>query len=435
MGLGKSKQALDACAQLSLTRILAIAPKTLTYNWAAEIEKWYPDWNVWVLDDNPNKRRTDWIEWDEEQTGDCPQPCVMISNYEKVSLSDWPMDIRWDVVIPDECQALKNTSIKRHKAVKQLKTDRLWGLSGTPMELRVEELFGIMSLIRPAVFGSWLRFRDQHVMTDAFGNTVGPRNLDLLKERIAPWVTRRKKEDVLAQLPPKLYNTLFIDMPPDEAKEYTHIKKEFLKWLEENEYNPNNATTMTQMLRLQQFTCSPNLLDEEVGQAGAKFDALEDLIKEWDGQIMVFTRFSQMAYRLLSWLGLPSSAIIAGEVPAKGRVSVVTAFNAGQLGKTLVSTDAGAYGLNVTGANLVIHYDQLWNPGKMWQREDRLHRIGQKDTVNVLNMITRDTIDEGMVNVLEKRRGLFKEVIDGSQEVELSEIGTGTLRRIVEGKI
>lgn len=333
------------------------------------------------------------------------------------------------------CQKVKNANTAVHKAVKKLKSNALWALSGTPMEIRVEELYGIMSILRPAVFGSWLRFRDQHVVTDAWGNVIGQRNIELLKERIGPWMTRRRKDEVLKQLPPKLYNDVFVDMSTAEEAEYRRIKNQFLAWLKDHDKSANEMNALTQLLRLQQFTCSPALLEKESLDRGSKFAMLQELVSEWDGQVVVFTQFSTMANYLVQWLGANPSALIAGEVPAEARVQRVTAFNAGQLGKVLVSTDAGAYGLNITSADLIVHFSQLWNPGKMHQREDRLHRIGQTKVVNVVNLLVKNTIDEGMQRILDERRKLFRDTIDAAEEVVFRKwFSGGKLRDLVEGK-
>lgn len=429
MGLGKSKQALDACAKLDAQRILIVAPKTLTYNWLAEIQKWYPDWaNAIVIPDSKKAKEDAWSCLDSDRW-------IVIINYEKLRLKDWPFDLHWDIIILDEAQKLKNTATQLAKAARRLKTARMWALTGTPMEIRIEELYGIMSLLRPSVFGGYLRFREQHLIMDAWGNVIGPKNLELLKDKIAPWMTRRKKEDVLKQLPPKLYNTLYVELAPDEAKQYTKIKREFLEWLAEHDRSSNEANALTQLLRLQQFTCSPDLLED--GPEGSKFQALVETIDEYEGKIVIFTRFEKMANRLVEWLPgrVDPEGFISGPVKAQDRVDRVTHFNTGALGKVLVSTDAGAYGLNITGADLIIHYDQLWNPGKMWQREDRLHRIGQQNPVNVLNLVCNGTVDEGMLKVLDKRREIFKDIIDGAEDKAISKLGSAAIRKIVEGKI
>jgi len=411
-----------------LLKILIFAPKSVIYNWPDEVEKWYPNWSVYVLPDDKKERKQFWQERPLD-TG-----CVVISNYEKAILADWP-DLKWDVVIMDEVTKAKNTRTLTHKALRKIvkQAKYVFALTGTPLEMKVEELYGIMALVRPAVFGSFMRFRDQHLITNFFGQVVGSKNHQLLKERVGPWITRRTKEEVLTQLPAKLYNDIWVQFTDDEAKEYAQIADNFEAWLTEREEDFTAANALTQLLRLQQYTSSRMLLEDE-GDVGSKFYELQDLLNEWEGQAVVFTRFATMARMLRQLLHLPEEAIIAGEVGAQDRVERIKRFNEGQLGKVLISTDAGAYGLNITGADLVIMYDLLFNPGKMWQREDRLHRIGQTRTVNVVRLVVKGTVDAGMLGILTKREELFRDIVDGAEEAALLKFGKAMLRRVARGE-
>jgi len=462
MGLGKSKQALDACAKVGAKHILIVAPKSLVYNWKDEIEKWQPEWHATVVPDKAVGTFVHTIHAPAEE------PVVAIANYEKIRMTTWPSELKWDAVILDEITRAKNTRTRTHKALRKIvkQAKYVFALTGTPLEMKVEELYGIMALVRPAVFGSFMRFRDQHLITNFFGQVVGSKNHQLLKERVGPWMTRRTKDEVLTQLPAKLYNDIWVQFTDDEAKEYAQIADNFEAWLTEREEDFTAANALTQLLRLQQFTSSPDLLsrydagllsidaDQELDVwKGSKYQELEDLIAEWEGRVVVFTRFEQMAQRLMKWLGnsplVPiegvksgftpkvfchHQALISGNVSAQDRVERIKWFNAGHLGQVLVSTDAGAYGLNITGADLVVHYDMLWNPGRMWQREDRLHRIGQTHTVNVVRLVVKGTVDAGMLGILTKREELFRDIVDGAEEAALLKFGKAMLRRVARGE-
>jgi len=429
MGLGKSKQALDACAKVGAKHILIVAPKSLVYNWKDEIEKWQPEWHATVVPDKAVGTFVHTIHAPAEE------PVVAIANYEKIRMTTWPSELKWDAVILDEITRAKNTRTRTHKALRKIvkQAKYVFALTGTPLEMKVEELYGIMALVRPAVFGSFMRFRDQHLITNFFGQVVGSKNHQLLKERVGPWMTRRTKDEVLTQLPAKVYNDIWVQFTDDEAKEYAQIADNFEAWLTEREEDFTAANALTQLLRLQQYTSSRMLLEDE-GDVGSKFYELQDLLNEWEGQAVVFTRFATMARMLRQLLHLPEEAIIAGEVGAQDRVERIKRFNEGQLGKVLISTDAGAYGLNITGADLVIMYDLLFNPGKMWQREDRLHRIGQTHTVNVVRLVVKGTVDAGMLGILTKREELFRDIVDGAEEAALLKFGKAMLRRVARGE-
>lgn len=450
MGLGKSREALDAAQAIGAKNILVLAPKTIVYNWELEIAKWGYSWPVAILPDN--KRKQFWQEWSGGG--------VVLANYEKTILQDWPVNRHWQVVILDEATRVKNTQTKTWRRVQRIvqNSDYIWALTGTPLEMRLEELWGIMSLLRPTVLGSFSRFRDQHLIQDFWGNVVGSKNHELLRERIAPWLLRRTKAEVASYLPPKLYNEIWIDLSLEEREEYEKIKRAFLLWLKEHGRSASEANVLTQLLRLQQFTSSPTLLEapeepsegreqglpggamggspnpsKNGGSRGSKLEALKDLLAEWEGRAVVFTRFAKMAELLVKELQLPEDAIIAGYVPAEERVPRITDFNEGRLGKVLASTDAGSFGLNITGADMVVMFDLLFNPARMVQREDRLHRIGQERPVNVVKLLCKGTIDVGMNKILAKREMLFDDVINRAATEERARWSEAQLRRLVDG--
>lgn len=450
MGLGKTKQALDAVSHLITSDpnlwILILAPKSLIWNWMAEIRKWYPEWLAKIVPDAPKARKEFWES----------PPQIVIANYQKVLASDFP-EKGWDVVIADEATAVKNTKAQTHKAVRRIvaETKYAFMLTGTPLEMRVEELYGIFSVVRPSVFGGWTRFQDQHVATDYSGKVVGPKNTHLLRERISPWLIRRTKAEVLTHLPPKVYNNVLVEMDAAETKDYMSIRNDFLQWCAKREQElqakaldlpdtiedrvdamysqvntVNSANVLTQLLRLQQFTSSAKLLD--YSYYGSKLMALAETLDGWSGNAVVFTRFAEMAQLLLASLQLPAEAIIHGQVKAQDRVTRVDRFNHGELGRVFISTDAGAYGLNITSADLIVHYDMLWNPAKMRQREDRAHRIGQHSVVNVVHLLNKGTLDEGMKLINNDRQDLFQDVVEGAAKLRLN---ITSLKKLTLGEI
>lgn len=429
MGVGKSKQALDALAEIGAQTVLVLCPKTITYNWLAEVEKWHPKYSAKVVPDAPRERKEFW---------DQPLPDIVIANYEKLRLGDWPYQMDWEVLILDECSRLKTQTTVTYKAVKRISkfSNYVWGLTGTPLEIRLEELYAVFSLLRPAVLGGYYRFRDQHCQTDWAGTVIGSKNLPLLRDRIGYWMLRRTKEEVLTNLPPKIYNNEWIKMTPLEQREYQELVMEFGKFLNEHGVG-GSSDPLVQTIRLRQFCCSPALLSIE--RRGSKYEALLELIKEWDGRVLVFCFFEQMISLLSNWLqadiGYNPRALISGNIAAAERLERVNSFNNGELGKVFLSTDAGNQGINLTGASLVVQYDQIWNTQKMRQREDRAHRIGQKDSVNVANLLIIDTIDAGMYQLGKERQQLFDDVIEEAESSMRTKLSIAKWRKIVEGKL
>lgn len=421
-------------------RILILVPKTLTYNWADEVQKWYPEISFGVVPDNSKTTRSRKGEvrlgrdhfWKN-------LPVIVIANYDKLETTDWPYEIFWDAVIADEASALKNSKTRRWKNVKRVtrKAGRVWPLTGTPMEKKVEDIYNIFLLIRPAVLGtSFYRFQEQHLQTDWAGNVTGVKNLNLLRERIAPFMLRRTKEELRTQLqiPGKLPpNNVFVEFTQPEKEAYFAFTSEFNNWLDEHGVS-GAGNAMTEMLRMEQFCCTPALFTEDLGK-GSKFKKLVEVIEEWEGQIVVFCFYEEVVALLQRWLNLPPDALISGKVASELRIPRIKAFNEGKLGKVLLSTDAGKFGLNITSANLIIHYQQLWNPMMMEQREDRLDRIGQTSVVNVINLMCLDTIDYGKYQNNQIEKQLFEEVIEGSEEIMMRRLNPARLRAIAEGRL
>lgn len=440
MGLGKSKQSLEAAEIVGAKKILIVVPKTLIYNWGAEVAKWHPDWDIEYapIASGGKKAR-------EEQAHTYllmkirpevfDKPTVFIVHYEAISSKGFPQAVKWDALILDEAQRFKNKQTMVHHSVKKIadRSKYVWALTGTPLEIRIEETFGIFSVVRPSVFGDFARFRDQHLVVDWWGTTVGIRNEDTFKERIGVWMTRRTKADVASQLPPKVYTEYCIELSAEEKAAYAEIAKGFDTWL--NGKLTGSADLLTQMIRFEQFTSSPMLLGIPTLGRGGKFAALGELLDPWPGKVLIFSRFKEMVKLLMEWLGLDPRATITGDVTdPQERLRRVDDFNAGNLGKVFIGTDAAAFGLNITGADLIVHYDKLWNPAKEWQREDRLHRIGQTKTVNVVHMLCNDTIDQGMHEVTKARAQMFRNLIDAAETAVLEKYNIQDYRNMVWGK-
>lgn len=442
MGLGKSIQSIRGAelAAISEYHNLIITMNSLTYNWQAEVLKWYPDADVGVVPETgPKAREAFWKN----------PPKWIIANYEKLLLPDWPFDMIVGVFVFDEAQRAKNKRTKTWEALSRIvdKSFYAWALTGTPLEIRLEELYSIISLLRPGIFGSFTRFREQHLITDGMGNTIGSQQHDLLKERIGPWMTRRTKAEVAPWLPPKIVlPPILVEMSKAEKDMYATINSDFDQWVKDQDRDASEMNVLTQLLRLEQFTCSPDILDlkEKEGDRkpwkGSKYEELVSILRDHEDNAVVFTRFKEMSSRLVKWLShepgidFNPQAVIDGDVKNVDRKPRVDAFNAGKLGKVFIFTDAGAFGLNVQG-DLVIQYDMLWNPAKMAQREDRLHGIGRggRDDLSIIYLLNNGTLDVGMYDVLQERQALATEIVDGAEEVMLKSLGKARLMAMAKG--
>lgn len=436
MGTGKSKQSLDAAALRNAHDILIVCPKTLCYNWLNEVKTWHPEWTVGVVPDNKQTTKREGIG--REEFWQHP-PQVVIVNYEKLLMADWPYDLTWDVLICDEATRLKNSKTVTYKNVKRIirRTSATWALTGTPMETRLSELYSLLSLLRPAVLGNYKRFEDWHCQTDWAGNIVGVKRLELLRDRIGPFMLRRTKKEVLRQLPSKLppINN-FVKLSVPEQAAYQAMKSEFNNWLDAHGVS-GGGNPLVEMLRMRQFCATPMLFTDELGR-GSKYEALVEQIDSIEGMVVVFCYFKEVTQMLAKWLKIHPDAYIDGDVTTSlgERIRRAKDFSDGKLGKIFVSTDAGGQGINMPGAHTIIHYDQgNFNPAKLRQREDRLHRIGQTKEVQVINMLCMDTIDYGMYELNEERQHTNEEVVDGAEEALLRKLDAPRLKRLVEGRL
>src|SRR3990167_7334167 len=401
LGLGKSFMALSLISlHPKLENVLLLVPNTLKFTWAAQIDEHYPELSYTVIHGPPKLRAEQWNEPSR----------IKICNYELLLRDMDPRVITWDLVVGDEIAAfLKNYKAQRTKRAKKLKRRYTLGLCGIPLENRLEELHSVMDFIIPGLLGSGWVFVQQHVVRNEYGIFLGYRGIDQIKERIAPYYIRRTKAEVLPELPAKVYNDVSIEMSADEWALYDDIRKQIKEKIAANP-KLNVSNILVEMLRLKQATLDPRLLDIH-DIPSSKLEAVREMLDAAEGhKVVLFTQFAQLATLLGQELQAP---VIQGSVDTNKRAEIIADFqHNGQ--PVLISTDAGAYGITLTAADIICHLDPTWNPAKMRQREDRLHRIGQKSSVQVVSLICRKTVDEKIRVVLHRKLSLIKAVLDES---------------------
>lgn len=407
MGLGKTFQALSLVAMHDrLQSILILCPNSLKYTWASEIEKHYPQLSYTVIAGTPEQRRELWASENR----------IKVANYEILLRDIEPRIVTWDLVVADEVGTMcKSYKAQRTKRTKKLRRRYSLGLSGTPLENRLEELHSVMDFVIPGLLGPGWLFVQQHVVKNNWGINIGYRGIEQVKERIAPYYIRRRKSDVLHELPDKVYNDVRIEMTLDEWELYDSIRKQIKEKISDNP-KLNVSNILVEILRLKQATCDARLLDIE-GIPSSKLDTIKDIVQaSGDHKIVIFTQFEHLSRLIAEELECP---VYSGPVSPEDRQRIVDNFQAGHY-KCLVSTDAGAYGITLTEADIVIHADPTWNPMKMRQREDRLHRIGQKESVQVVNLICARTVDEKIRGILHRKLSIVKAIFDEENPEEFS---------------
>ncbi len=417
MGLGKSVQALQTLITLGTERNLIICPATLKLNWDNEFKKHF-NIDPIIISGNAAQRKEKWNSVGK----------YFIANYD-ILARDWmDMPKEWDAIVCDEAVYLKNHSAQRTKLVKKLKSDVKIALSGMPIENQLMDLHSIIDWIRPEIIPSLYRFKGRYVDYAWNGSILGYKNIDELHMMTSPFILRRKKENVLKELPPKIHTDFPLEMDIKSKRAYKAIVNEFIQWLNEQTGKNWHASALEKIIRLRQFVEFPEIVG---------FDNLVNIKLQWlkdayqnVGKLVVFTYFRGSVNLLQKEFN--TDFILTGGTPQDERIPMVDRFNEAESGMFIL-TDAGKFGLNITGASHIANFGYFYNPATMIQREDRLHRIGQKDTVNVMNPYIINSIDEGIRDIFLKRAASANDFMDGSEKMSISKLTKKDFKRMVFG--
>ena len=403
---------------------LIVAPASLVYNWNSELERFAPRLAVRMIVGTAAQRRTLLEAADEGE--------ILITSYDLLRRDiDFYKKYRFRCQIIDEAQYIKNHSTQAAKAVKKIQADTRFALTGTPVENRLSELWSIFDYLMPEFLYSYSRFREelevqivQHESEEAS---------ERLRKMIRPFVLRRLKKDVLRDLPDKLEENMYTRLEGEQQKLYdAHVKrmKLLLDKQSEEEFNTSKIVILSELTKLRQICCDPALLFEEYKGESAKLEMCVDLIRnavENGHKILVFSQFTTMLSRLADRLENEETAyyMLTGSTGKEKRAKLVEEFNKedNPTAVFLISLKAGGTGLNLTAADIVIHYDPWWNLAVQNQATDRAHRIGQKNVVNVYKLIAKDTIEENIVKLQEKKHALADQILSGE------DMGSGSFSR------
>ena len=412
MGLGKTLQAIAFLSSQfqENSRVLILAPSGLIYNWADEFQKFAPNLDVVVVHGLKPYRET--ILAEKHQ--------IYVTSYATFRQdSEIYQDLSFDFLFLDEAQVMKNAQTKIAKTLRKFVVPSVFALSGTPIENNIGELWSIFQIVLPGLL---------------------PAKKDFMKlpaERVAqfikPFVMRRKKEEVLTELP-DLIEVVYKNELEDQQKAIYLAQlqqmQERIEHVTAAEFQRNRVEILTGLMRLRQICDTPALFMEDYKGDSGKLDSLRDLlsqIAEGNHRVLIFSQFRGMLDRIeeeLPQLGLTSFKI-TGSTPSQDRQEMTKAFNQGERDVFLISLKAGGVGLNLTGADTVILVDLWWNPAVESQAIGRAHRMGQEQAVEVYRLVTRGTIEEKIQELQEQKRNLVSEVLDGTESrgsLTLSEI-------------
>ncbi len=328
--------------------------------------------------------------------------------------------MNFEVIAIDEAQTIKNAEAQMTKILKQLKAVCKFALTGTPLENSVLELWSIFDFILPGYLTRLSDFQKKYLIKE-----VNERSLSILEQlkiQIRPFLLRRKKEEVVKELPPKIENNISIDLNKEQKKLYgaflEKAKKEMEEIIETEGFKKGNFKILQLLTRLRQICIDPQLVFKDYQGKSAKIEQLIDITKgiiENGHKILLFTSFKsalEIVEKEFSKNHI-STYVIDGSVSAKKRMELVTQFNQDATNVFLITLKAGGTGLNLTSADVVIHLDLWWNPQVENQATDRAHRIGQTKTVEVIKLICKGTIEERILELQTKKKILSENLIEG----------------------
>ena len=416
MGLGKTLQViavlLAAKQEGREGTSLVVAPASLVYNWGEEFGRFAPELEV-VLVTGSRKERFAKIEAYR-------QADVLVTSYDLLKRDIVNYEEKtFSYEIIDEAQYIKNHTTAAAKAVRVIQSRVRFALTGTPIENRLSELWSIFDYLMPGFLYGYDVFKREIETPVVRGNDESA--MKRLQKMAGPFILRRLKEEVLKDLPDKLEENRYVQFGTKQQQLYDaqvlHMR-ETIAAQDEAEFNKNKIRILAELTRLRQICCDPSLCFENYNGEAAKLEACLELIRSaMDGghRILLFSQFTSMLDILkerLDSIKIPYY-IITGSTSKEKRLALVRAFNEGDVPVFLISLKAGGVGLNLTGADVVIHYDPWWNLAVQNQATDRAHRIGQTKKVTVFKLLAKNTIEEKIQQLQETKRQLAEQVIGG----------------------
>ena len=426
MGLGKTIQGIGVAELLhrhaSVGKVLVICPASLKSQWRIEIKRF------------SNRDCQLILGSAKERPAQYDNGCFFtICNYEQVLRDFLSIErVRWDLIILDEGQRIKNWEAKTSRVIKALKSPFAVVLSGTPLENRIDELFSVVEFIDDRRLGPAFRFFNRHRVVDEKGKLLGYKNLDELRKKLAPIMLRRTRKAVIKDLPPRTNQILRIP-PTDEQLELQKGHRQIIRTIIQKRY-----LTEMDLLRLQKalLMCrmcanSTFLVDKEPPGYSSKLAELDQLLDrlmaEEDRKIVLFSEWTTMLNLIEPILEKQKLNYVRldGSVPQKMRQGLMHQFQHNPECKLFITTNAGSTGLNLQAANTVINVDLPWNPAILEQRIGRAHRMGQKRPVQVFLLVTENTLEENLLGTLSAKHELSQAVLDPNSDTRQVDMATG----------
>jgi superfamily II DNA or RNA helicase len=421
MGLGKTIQAIAAAElfarHFGVQRVLVICPTSLKHQWRSEFQRFTEGRTVQVIHGLRTKRQQQYQE----------DAFCKITHYDTLA-RDQDLIAAWapELVIADEAQRIKNWNTIAARSLKRIDSPYAVVLTGTPLENRLEELISIVQFVDRHRLGPTWRLLDEHQQRDESGRVIGYRALDRIGQTLAPVMLRRRKAEVLTQLPERVDHRIFVPLTPEQRAQHDDnsevVKRIVFRWRKTGYLSDADQKRLTCALQNMRMVCnSTYLLDRETDH-GHKVDELmtllEEVLQDPAAKAVVFSQWRgthELIIRRLA--GRPwGHVFFHGSVPGEQRGALVERFHQDPECRLFLATDAGGVGLNLQhAAAVVVNMDLPWNPAVLEQRIGRVHRMGQSRGVQVVNFVGQGCIEEGMLSVLAFKKSLFAGVLDGGE--------------------
>ncbi len=426
MGLGKTIQAIGAmelmAKEYGIGRVLIICPTSLKYQWKMEIEK-FTNKSVQIVEGAYLNRKKHY---------QADQFCTISSYNMAARDSEFITHMQPDLIILDEAQRIKNWKTQTAQSIKKLNSPYAIVLTGTPLENRLEELHSLLEFVDRFQLGPLFKFLATHQVMNSMGKVVGYQNLNTIGQSLSDVVIRRHKKDVLKQLPQRMDKIFFVPMTPQQWSIHNENKDTVAqlvnKWKRIGFLIEKERKKLMICLNIMRMVCDNIFILDQKTKEGPKIDELMTFLSEAletpDEKVVIFSQWERMTRLVAENLVKANIKFesLHGGVPSPKRKDLIERFTSDPDCRIFLSTDAGGIGLNLQCASIVVNLDLPWNPAVLEQRIARVHRMGQKKPVNVINFVSEGTIEHGMLATLKFKQSVFEGVLDhGDNDVFMNE--------------
>ena len=412
MGLGKTIQALAVILDRAKSgAALVVAPASVVRNWYHETQRFAPTLRPLIFGQGDRKDMLDDLQ---------PFDLLLCSYGLMQQESKQFLEKHFTTIVLDEAQAIKNRSTKRSQAAMQLNADFRIITTGTPIENHLGELWNLFNFLNPGLLGSLARFNDTYAHPIERFQDRERRNQ--LKRLIQPFILRRRKSEVLDELPPKTEVTLTVELSSEERAFYEALRRKAIEAIESGngEAGDKRFQILAELMRLRQACCHPRMIEPTSDLPSSKLNLLAETVEELISEghkILIFSQFVKHLKLVREWVESQniSYQYLDGSTPLGQRDKSIRAFQSGEGDIFLISLKAGGFGLNLTAADYVIHLDPWWNPAVEDQASDRAHRIGQQRPVTIYRLVAENTIEEKIVKLHAEKRDLADSLLEGTE--------------------